>query len=240
MVFLNIRDRMLSQLVGPLWLDQTAPLGWLALQRAILQMFGMDDRAVRALSVLFGIGTVISALWVALRWMRPAGAAVFVLLCSFGQWMIFYALEAKPYATDAFWALLLPTLAVWATEAGQELSINLRRSIIWWITATVGVWISYGAIFVAPACAVVLFAVAWQRGGWRKAMFVAVQGLPWLVSFAAHYYLVMRHARASAFPDRVLVIRNAAQPRRELAACSLGWDFRRRRSRRIQAARHSG
>ena len=199
MVFLNIRDRMLSQLTGPLWLDQSAPLGWLTLQHVILQAFGTGDRAARALSVLFGLGTVTCAVWVAVRWMRPAGATVFILLCSFGQWMIFYALEAKPYATDAFWALLLPALAVWTTDAGQELSTNLRRSTIWWVTATVGLWISYGAIFVAPACAVVLFAVAWQRGGRRHAMFVAVQGIPWLVSFAAHYYLVMRHARASAY-----------------------------------------
>ena len=107
------------------------------------------------------------AVWVAARWMRPAGATLFVLLCSFGQWMIFYALEAKPYATDAFWALLLPALAVWATEAGRELSTNLRRSIIWWITATVGLWISYGAIFVAPACAVVL--VRGRVATWRLA-----------------------------------------------------------------------
>ena len=28
---------------------------------------------------------------------------------------------------------------------------------------------------------------------------MALQGIPWLVCFAAHYYLVMRHARASTF-----------------------------------------
>jgi hypothetical protein len=197
MTFLNIRDRMFSQLIGPLWMDQTAPLGWLALQRVILQTFGTDDRAVRALSVLFAIGTVACATWVALRWMRPAGAALFLLLCGFGQWMTFYALEAKPYAADAFWALLLPALAVWATETHEP--VNLRRSLVWWITAIAGLWISYGALFVAPACAVLLCAVAWRRNGLRRALFVALQGIPWLISFGAHYYTVMRHARADAF-----------------------------------------
>ena len=114
--------------------------------------------------------------------------------------MMFYALEAKPYATDAFWALLLPALAVWATEARRDVaSVDWRRSLLWWMAATVGLWVSYGAIFVAPACAVLLCAVAWQRDGWPRARLVALQGIPWLVCFAAHYYLMMRHARASTF-----------------------------------------
>ena len=170
MIFLNIRDRMWSQLAGPLWLDQTAPLGWLAMQRAILQLFGAGDRAVRAVSVLFGVATLICAVWVGLRWLKPGGAALFVLLCGFTQWMTFYALEAKPYAGDAFWALLLPASVVWATEGNGESSISLRRSLVWWITATVGQWISYGAIFVAPGCAVLLCVIAWRRNGWRRAL----------------------------------------------------------------------
>jgi hypothetical protein len=200
MIFLNIRDRTLSQLAGPLWLDQTAPLGWLALQRAVLLQFGTNDRAVRALSVLFGMGIVACAVWVAVRWMKPAGAAVFLVLCSFSQWMTFYALEAKPYATDAFWALLLPALAVWVLDGEPGASkVNLRRSLIWWISAAIGQWISYGAMFVAPACAGLMLTAAWLRGGPRRAYLVALQGIPWLVSFAAHYYLVVRHARASTF-----------------------------------------
>ena len=200
MVFLNIRDRTFSQLAGPLWLDQTAPVGWLALQRTVLQLFGTTDRAVRALSVLFGIATLICAVWVGMRWMKPLGAALFVLLCGLTEWMTYYALEAKPYAGDAFWALLLPALVVWATEAveGQS-SVTIRRSLVWWLAATVGQWISYGAIFVAPGCAVLLCAVAWRANGPRRALDVGLLGLPWLASFAVHYYLVMRHARASSF-----------------------------------------
>ena len=72
MVFLNIRDRRFAELAAPLWLDQTAPLGWLALQRTVLELFGTGDRGVRALSVLFGIATAIVATWAGIRWMKPA------------------------------------------------------------------------------------------------------------------------------------------------------------------------
>ena len=200
MVFLNIRDRTLSELAKPLWLDQSAPLGWLVLQRIVLDLFGTGDRAIRALSVLFGIGTIAIAAWAGIRWMTLAGASVLVLFCSFAQWMTHYSLEAKPYAGDAFWALLLLVLVAWATEAdGVRPAVTLRRSLIWWLVATLGLWISYGAIFVAPACAVVLGVVAWRRDGLRRAAWVALQGVVWLAAFVAHYLLVLRHARASSF-----------------------------------------
>ena len=191
MLLLNIRDRAFASLAGPLWLDQTAPLGWLVLQRLLLLVVGSSDRAVRALPVLFGIGTVVSAAWVGLRWMRPAGAAMFVLLCGFTQWTMFYALEAKPYAADAFWALLLPSLAVWAVEQ--------RRPVVWWLVATVGQWMSYGATFVAPGSALLLLTLTWHRDGRQQALRTALQGVIWVVNFSLHYFLVMRHARASGF-----------------------------------------
>jgi hypothetical protein len=200
MVFLNIRDRTLFELAAPLWLDQSAPLGWLTVQRIVLDLFGSGDRAVRALSVLFGIGTVIVATWTGIRWMTVAGASLLVLLCSFGMWMTHYSLEAKPYAGDAFWALLLPALVMWTTEGETGgRSVALRRSMVWWLVATLGVWMSYGAIFAAPACAVVLCLAAWRYDGPRRAVIVAFQGLLWLAAFGAHYYLVLRHARASDF-----------------------------------------
>jgi hypothetical protein len=199
MVFLNVRDRVFTELAGPLWLDQTAPLGWLAIQRLILQTFGTGDRAVRALSVLFGVATIVCAAWIVVRWLHAAAGALFILLCGLGQWMTYYALEAKPYAADGFFGLLLPALVVWAVDGKKPQPVGTIRTGLWWTAAAIGQWISYGAVFVAPGCAALLCAVAWWRGGWRRALIVALQGLGWVVCFAAHYYLVLRHAQASTF-----------------------------------------
>ena len=74
---------------------------------------------------------------------ETSGAAVLALFCSFGMWMTHYSLEAKPYAADAFWALLLPALAVWATESERDrTTVSLRRSLVWWVTGTLGLWLS--------------------------------------------------------------------------------------------------
>src|SRR5436305_120003 len=64
MLALNARDRSFAQLPGALWLDQTAPLGWLALQRVALLLFGTGERAARSINTLFGIAALATGLWI--------------------------------------------------------------------------------------------------------------------------------------------------------------------------------
>ncbi len=206
MIALNVRDRSLTGLAGPLWLNQSAPLGWLALERALLVQFGPGERTLRAAPVLFAIATLAVALWAGRRWLGPLGATLFVMLCSFGQQISYFPLETKPYSADAFWALLLPVLAVWAIEPAtdgpphtRDPATHTRRAAIWWLTAAVGQWLGNGGLFVVPGCAVVLCAFAWRRAGWRHAFLVALPGLIWLASFGLHYELSMRHTLHSEY-----------------------------------------
>jgi len=204
MIALNLRDRGLVDLAGRLWLDQSAPFGWLALQRCALLMLGTGERALRLVPVLFGLGTLATAVWIGRRWMRPLGAALFVLLIAFGQWISFYILELKHYSSDIFWSLLLPALAVWATEApagepdaGRAAGAAFRRASVWWLVAAVAQWFSNGALLVMPACALALIAAAWRRGDWRVAMRAAAPGLLWVALFGLHYVSALRYTVGS-------------------------------------------
>jgi hypothetical protein len=135
MIALNARWRSFAELAGPLWLDQSAPVGWLALERLALVTFGFDERAARAVPVLFGIGTLAVAWWIGRRWMSPPTAALLVALCAMGPWIVFFTLELKHYSSDVCWALLLPALAVWATEGTTSGSV-VRRACVWWMAAS--------------------------------------------------------------------------------------------------------
>ncbi len=212
MIAINVRGRGFTELGGALWLGQTAPLGWLWLERAMVVAWGTGELALRWPPLAFGIGIIATALWAGHRWMNRPGAAVLVGLCSFGPWLIYNSIELKPYSADAFWGLLLPVLAAWALERGGEATnlraLNLRalnpralnpRVTTWWIVAAVGHWLANGALLVTPACAVVLCVVCFRRDGWQGTARAAIPGLLWLASFGLHYALSIRVTLGSEY-----------------------------------------
>lgn len=198
MIALNARWRSFADLAGPLWLDQTAPLGWLALERLALVTFGADERAARALPTAFGIATLAVAVWIGRRWMTPVGAAVLVALCSIAPWVVFFTLELKHYSADTCWALLLPALAGWAVEAPRADCV-VRRTALWWAAAAVGSWLSNGATFVVPASAILLAGWILRQYGVRDAARAATYGAVWAVAFGLQYVLALRHALGNAY-----------------------------------------
>jgi hypothetical protein len=149
-------------------------------------------------ALIFGIAMVAVAVWVGQRWFTPVGAALLVLMCWIGTLLSQYRFEAKHYTADLFFALLLPALAVWATEAATRTD-RRRRTFIWWAVAAAGHWFAYGALFVTPACVICLLALVWRRDGWREAMRFATAGLVWLASFGLHYYIAIQYTHHNEF-----------------------------------------
>ena len=198
MIAVNLRDRSLGQLGGALWLGQTAPLGWLVVQRLSLLTLGASELALRVVPLLFGIATVAIAAWAGRRWMGAAGAAALAVLVGFGQWLTYHAAELKPYSADACWGLLLPVLATWALD-GPDAGARLRRMAVWWLVAAIGLWFANGALLGMPACALVLFILSFRRDGWRGAAWTVGLAMLWLASFGAHYELAIRHTLESSY-----------------------------------------
>ncbi|HYN09164.1 MAG TPA: hypothetical protein VES67_17410 [Vicinamibacterales bacterium] len=197
MIALNVRDRSFADLAGQLWLDQSAPLGWLVLERTALLAFGTGELALRLIPMIFGIATLAAAVWIGLRWMSRIGASVLALLCTFGVYLSHYPQEVKHYSADGFFGLLLPALAVWAVESdGGALR---RRALVWWTLACVGQWLANGAVFVTPGCAALLLVIVWRRDGLRAALRFAQVGAVWIASIGLHYYVSLRYTHNSAF-----------------------------------------
>jgi hypothetical protein len=198
MCALNVRDRSMADLSGPLWMGQSAPFGWLVLERAAIAMFGTGEASVRAVALLFGLSGVGAAVWVGRRWMAPIGAAVFVLLYWVSPWLAHYRFEVKHYTADAFFGLLLPALAAWAVESDGAAD-RMRRIWVWWVVAAVGLWLANGALLAAPACAIFLCLAVWRRDGVRAVAWFAGGWLMWLASFAAHYLTSIRYTLNNTF-----------------------------------------
>jgi hypothetical protein len=221
MIALNLRDRSFTELAGPLWLSQSAPYGWLVVQRAVLLTLGGGELALRLVPLLFGWATIAAALWVGRRWMGSLAALGLVLVCWIAQWLSHYRFEVKHYSADAFFGLLLPALAVWAMEGGSA-KARVHRATVWWGVAAAAHWLANGALLVTPGCALVLLIGIWWRDGWRRSRAAAAGSLVWLATLAAHYQISLRHTGdlqaywADRFPPPSLRVADA-----------IGWLFER-------------
>jgi hypothetical protein len=191
MIALNVRDRSFAGLSGELWLEQSAPYGWLVLQRAVLLTLGDGERALRFVPLVFGIATVLGALAVGRRWLGAAGMPGLVVLCWISQWLSHYRFEVKHYSADVCFGLVVPALAVWAIE-GESARARLQRATIWWSVAAIAQFLANGALLVTPGCAVLLLGALWRRDGWRAGGMAAAGGLIWAVALAGHYELSLR------------------------------------------------
>src|SRR5262249_27171910 len=127
MLAINVRDRGVFDLAGRLSLGQTAPYGWLVVERLAHATLGDGERAMRALPVAFGLAAIAAAVWIGRRWLRSASACALVLMVGAGQWLTYSYVELKQYSADVCFGLLLPALAAW--------SIETDRALVWWLVA---------------------------------------------------------------------------------------------------------
>ena len=199
MIAINIRDRSIVDLAGPLWLGQSAPLAWLVAQRFVIVTLGDSELMLRLVPLLFGIATTGAALWIGRRWLHPFSAALLVLICVLGQWLSHYRFELKHYSADAFWALLLPALAAWAVDEEDGVERAPWRWTRWWAVAALAQWSANGAFLVVPGCAAVMLALILSRHGRQAAIRFAATGILWLASFGVHYLLSLQYAHHSRY-----------------------------------------
>ncbi|GAB7046916.1 glycosyltransferase family 39 protein [Catenuloplanes indicus] len=191
MIAINIRDRGFAGLATDLAHDQSAPIGWLWLQRVVYLALGDGGLALRLVPLLFGVGTLVLAYWAGRRLLGPAGTLALVTLLAVNGSLIRYATELKQYSADAFTVLSLLVLAV----AAVRRPASARRAWLFWGTAAVTGLFSTAAIMATPGIALVVLVVAVRGTGWlATARRHAVGVVLWTVSLGAHYLLALRYA----------------------------------------------
>jgi hypothetical protein len=87
--------------------------------------------------------------------------------------------------------------------------------------AASGLWFGNGALFVAPACAAILFVECWRQGGWRLASWTAATSVIWFTSFALAYWLQLRHSLGNPYLQNYWAF--AFPPAAGDARETLGW-----------------
>ncbi len=123
---LNIAQRSYGALLTPLSFDQIAPIGFLWLERLMVQLFGVSEYSLRLIPLLAGI-LAVPLVWIAARQLLGVWPAVFaVALVSLSPGGVRYASEAKQYGVEMFvTAALLFTATYWPERITPARAVQL-------------------------------------------------------------------------------------------------------------------
>jgi hypothetical protein len=192
---LNVLGRSYGALLAPLDWAQTAPPLYLWLVRATATMLGGREWTFRLWPFLAG-AALLPLVWFLAR--RVAGAwvgAIAVSAAAGSQFAMHFAVEGKPYATDAVVAAALLCCAAVVLEAPA-------RAVAWrWLAVAglAGLAASASAMFVLAAIGTALLADRGLRADAAARRRLLVMGAIWIAWFGVLYVLVYRASAASAY-----------------------------------------
>ncbi|HEY9646731.1 MAG TPA: glycosyltransferase family 39 protein, partial [Chroococcidiopsis sp.] len=180
---LNILNRSYLELFLPLDNEQGAPIGFLLVERLMVQLLGSSEFALRLFPLICGIGSLFLLYILAKRLLLPSAVPIVLWLAASSDRLIYYSSEVKQYSTDVTIALALTLFLLSIRE-------QLYRPRAVALTAAVGsmaIWWSHPAIFVLAGVELAFILTDLLQ---RKKLYVLGK-LPiygaWLLSFVAFY-----------------------------------------------------
>lgn len=174
---------------------QSAPYGWLYLQRLLLQISGgVNERLLHAPELVADLAGLALLGVLAYRLFGLAGTFTVVTLGATNQFLIFYSYNVKQYAFEALFTVLLVGTAMVIRQAED------RRAVLgWWGLAAISLAFSQAAVFAIPAIGAVLALELALRSQWRRLAEFAVTSLLFWGALAVDYALALRHSAANSY-----------------------------------------
>lgn len=198
-VALNIVGRSFLGLTRPLDYAQSAPVGFLWVERLAVLLGGVNELALRAFPMLTGC-LLLGALWMlARRLLDVRGAALALGLAAVSPLLLYFSNEVKPYGSDALVTVVLTWLALDVLDA-PESPWAWRRLLG---GGLIGMLVSTPAAFVLAGIGLALVAhpvIRGSRAGWMR---LAGTGAAWLLLFVVGYLTVYRGTANSEYMQTI-------------------------------------
>jgi hypothetical protein len=198
-VALNIVERSFLGLLRPLDYAQSAPVGFLWMERVAVVLGGVNELALRALPFIAGC-LLLVALWsLARRLLDVRYATLCLAFAALSPILVYYSNEVKPYIVDALVAVALTWLALDVLEAPDS-----RRA--WRRLAgggVIGILLSTPAVFVLAGVGIALIAhpaIGRTRAGWVR---LIGTGTLWVALFAVGYFMIYRGTANSDYMQTI-------------------------------------
>jgi len=186
---LNIVNRSFPELLKPLDYGQTAPFGFLVLERSAVQLFGTSEYALRLFPLLCGLISLLLVHHIAKLSLSPKAIPIATGLFAVSGPLIYYASEVKPYCTDVAVTLLLLLVAIHYASC----ELTPWRTAAFALLGAVSIWFSYPSVFVLAGLGMSLASLSLLRKRWSRAGKLLIAFCFWGLSFAAYYLISLRY-----------------------------------------------
>jgi hypothetical protein len=189
MLALNIVHRSFGGLLQSLNNSQTAPIGFLMLEKLAIQIFGANEYALRVVPLLAGILSLPLCYLVAKQFISPAAVPIALGLVTILDPLVYYSSEVKQYSSDVAIALFLLWVAMKAEQDGWQ----SRWLLVFTVVGAISVWFSYPAVFVLAGMGGVLIIAHLRGNRIGIAVSLSVAFVIAALSFAVFYFLFVRN-----------------------------------------------
>lgn len=188
MIALNIINRSYMQLTQQLNSDQSAPIGFLWIEKTALYFQGNRDLLLRFYPLFAGV----AALWVmwkiSQKFLKGFSPLIALSVFAVTDRLIYFSSEIKQYSSDVFVTvvLLLFTLACLDSYPRSKWQVILG------ICGTLGIWFSHPAVFILGGIGFTLLVDSILRKD-KKGIFISLGMIAaWMISFGLEYIVSLR------------------------------------------------
>lgn len=179
----NIVNRSFSQLLEPLDFNQGASIGYLMIERLMVQFLGDSEYALRLIPLVSGVSSLFLFYAVARQYVGSTAVLIGLGLFSLSSHLIYYSSEVKQYSSDVTLSLLLLGYALYI----ERREVNGWRAALLGILGAIAVWISHPATFVLAGVGIGLGLSRLARGEWASLRRLLLAYVLWGMSFFAVY-----------------------------------------------------
>jgi hypothetical protein len=150
---LNLVERPVSDLTGPLDFNQGAPIGFLLIEGVAGKVLGYSEYALRLFPLVSGLVSIPVFALLTRRILSQAAAPFAIFLFVVADGLIYYSSEVKAYETDVAVAVCLLAAGTFLAEKNARRS---RTAIVASLGGLVLLPLSFPAVFVVAAVVSVL------------------------------------------------------------------------------------
>jgi hypothetical protein len=141
---LNLLDRSYGELAQSLDYNQSAPLGFLWLEKLATQLLGNSEYALRLLPLIASIISLIVFYRLVRRYCSLWAAPIAIALFACTRFTLYFSTELKPYSSDVAIALIL----FWLIASAQHRSLQVKEMVVFAGLGSLAIWLSYPAVLV--------------------------------------------------------------------------------------------